>query len=42
MDLMIIIWLIEISALTTSANRQKEEIQHHRTMEKIEPKFKAK
>jgi DNA-binding XRE family transcriptional regulator len=32
--------VIEISALTTSANRQKEEIQHQRTKEKIEPKLK--
>jgi hypothetical protein len=32
--------VIEVSALTTSANRQKEEIQQHRTKEKIEPKLK--
>jgi hypothetical protein len=32
--------VIEISALTTLANRQKEEIQHQRTKEIIEPKLK--
>ncbi len=32
--------VIEISALTTSANRQNKEIQHQRTKEKIEPKLK--
>jgi hypothetical protein len=32
--------VIEISALATPANSQKEEIQHQRTKEKIEPKLK--